>query len=68
MLITNVTRAPLAELDFGQGAPISFISDASQYHAASLFTHPEGIQVRVMPRPPTVASHSSRRPLMENQL
>jgi hypothetical protein len=68
MLITNVTRAPLAELDFGQGAPISFISDASQYHAASLFTHPEGIQVRVMPRPTTVASHSSRRPLMENQL
>jgi hypothetical protein len=51
MLLTNVTRAPLTELDFGGGPPKSFVSDASQYHAASLFTHPKGIQVRLMPRP-----------------
>ena len=51
MVVTNMTRVPLAELDFGSGAPTSFASDAAEYHAASLYSHPAGIEVRFFGKP-----------------
>lgn len=47
MIVTNMTRMPIAELDFGAGAPVSFSADARQYHAASFYADPNGIGLRV---------------------
>lgn len=51
ILFTNMTRVPVALLDFGAGMPLDQQGDVAQYHGAAFFGHPEGLQVRLMPRP-----------------
>jgi len=45
VLVTNLTRLPVAELDFGTGAPSDVYADARQFNAASFIAHPEGMVI-----------------------
>jgi shikimate O-hydroxycinnamoyltransferase len=47
MNVANMTRAPISELDFGGGAPSSFLADAQQDHAAAFYAHPDGLELHV---------------------
>jgi hypothetical protein len=47
MIISNLTRAPIPQLDFGSGAPNILATDAAMHHAASFYSYPGGIQVRL---------------------
>jgi shikimate O-hydroxycinnamoyltransferase len=47
LIVTNLTRAPLADLDFGAGPPVSFWADAQVSGGAALFASGHGIEARV---------------------
>ncbi len=47
MIVTNLSRMPLQELDFGSGSPESFIAYNEIEQSAALFPHPDGLEVYV---------------------
>ncbi len=47
MIVTNLSRMPLQELDFGSGSPESFIAYNEIEQSAAIFPHPDGLEVYV---------------------
>lgn len=53
LLVTNLSRLPLQELDFGAGPPRSFEASVQLPRCAVLCAYPDGVEARVyLPAPP----------------
>jgi hypothetical protein len=47
-IISNLTRAPIPQLDFGSGIPSVLAADSAVYDAATFYTYPGGIHLRLL--------------------
>ncbi|UCD39040.1 MAG: hypothetical protein JSW54_06060 [Fidelibacterota bacterium] len=51
LLVTNLTRLPIQELDFGSGIPAKFEIQTAAARGAVILPAPDGVDVRIYPPP-----------------
>jgi shikimate O-hydroxycinnamoyltransferase len=47
MIVTNLTRMPLSQLDFGAGSPVDFQVYTQIIPSAAILANPDGVEIRV---------------------
>ena len=49
MIVTNLTRMPIRDLNFGSGTPIDFLAYAEVASSAAILPGENGVEILVVP-------------------
>lgn len=60
IIVTNLTRLPLRDIDFGFGAPVGFLAYAEVWRSAAILPANKGVEVLVVHPPNPTEDYTNR--------